>query len=159
VKKKFCLDTSVFINGWWKHYRIDVFPSFWETLERLMSDGTVVSCHEVYEELRRQDGDTLFKWAKRHRAIFEEPTEDTFLQLSELMDAYPNYAAISGTLNAADPWVIAHAKLGRSIVVTYEEKAAKRKPTKPPKMPDVCDDLGMRSLKVVDFLKEAKISF
>jgi hypothetical protein len=75
------------------------------------------------------------------------------------MNEYPNYAALSGTLNAADPWVIAHARLARAIVVTYEDKAVNRKPTKPPKMPDVCSDLGMRSLKVVEFLKEAKISF
>jgi PIN domain nuclease of toxin-antitoxin system len=158
VKQKFCLDTSIFINGWWKHYPIDVFPSYWQALDKLMEEGIVFSCFEVYEELKRQD-DALLKWAKKHRKFFEDPTEDTFLQLQELMKEYPNFAAASGTLNAADPWVISHAMPTRAIVVTYEDRATKRKETKPPKIPDVCDDLGMRSMKVPEFLKEMKISF
>jgi Domain of unknown function (DUF4411) len=112
----------------------------------------------VYEELKRQD-DPLFRWAKKRRKCFENPTEETVLQLQELMNAYPNFAAASGTLNGADPLVISHARLAGAVVVTYEEKAAKRKETKPPKMPDVCDDLGMQYMKVPEFLKEMKISF
>ena len=158
MKQKFCLDTSVFINGWWKHYRIDVFPSFWKELDRLIQQGVVISCEEVYEELKRQK-DELFRWAKKRKTVFEKPSEDTFHQLAELMNAYPNYAAASGTTNSADPWVIAHAKLARATVVTYEEAALKMRDTKPPKIPNICDDLGMRCLGVLDFLKEANVKF
>lgn len=123
-----------------------------------MADGVVVSCNEVYEELKRQNDD-LFKWAKQRKLVFENPSEDITFQLQELMNEYPNFAATGGTLNAADPWVISHARIGRAHVVTYEIRAKKRKPTVAPKIPDVCDDLSMQSFTVVEFLEALGIKF
>jgi hypothetical protein len=151
-KQRFLLDASVFINGWRKHYPIDVFPSFWRSLSRLFEDGTAFSCWDVFEEIRRHD-DELLAWVKERQHVFEKPTEDTIFEIQYLMHAFPNFAAIGGSTNAADPWVIAHARQGKATVVTCEEIADRIKPTKPPKMPNVCEMVGVEWKSPIEFLK------
>ncbi|MBX9720834.1 MAG: DUF4411 family protein, partial [Candidatus Obscuribacterales bacterium] len=50
-----------------------------------------------------------------------------------------------------DPFVIALASVHRCAVITEEEPSAK--PNKP-RIPDVCKDLGIKTLKLVDVIKQ-----
>jgi hypothetical protein len=148
----------VFINSWQQHYRIDVFPAVWTALDGLICDGRVISCLEVYAELEKQHDD-LFAWAKARKKLFEIPTRETTDEMTALMGRFPNFAAAGGTANAADPWLIAHAKVSDAVVVTFEQFQERSRPTKPPKIPNVCIDLGMRWLSPIDFFAETNISF
>jgi hypothetical protein len=151
VAERFCLDTSFLINGWHKRYRIDVFPSLWDTLSVLMQAGTVFSCHDVYLELQHQD-DELLVWAKERAAAFEKPTEEVLAELARIMGRFSNFAAQGGAKNRADPFVIAHARVDGAIVVTDEQWADRQKATKPPKVPNACDALGVSWMRPIDFL-------
>lgn len=157
MKSRFCLDTSVFINGWNKRYRRDVFPSLWESLDAILRSGTAFSCEEVYRELLFQD-DELTQWVKARKNCFENPTEDTVLSLGELIHNYPNFAAQGGTGNDADPWLIVHAKLANAVVVT-DEQAANVKSTKPPKIPNICDLEGIRWMTPIEFFAANSLSY
>lgn len=57
----------------------------------------------------------------------------------------------------ADPWVIAHAMAENATVVTKEEKAPDV--TKKIKIPNVCDNMGVKYLNDFDFIREANIIF
>jgi hypothetical protein len=155
MPERYCLDTSVFINSWQAHYRIDVFPGVWAALDGLIREGRLVSCQEVFTELQKQR-DALLDWGKARKQIFEPPTAETTLQMSKIMERFPNFAAIGGSTNAADPWLIAHARITDTTVVTFEQDQ-QTKPTKPPKIPNVCNDLGIRWLPPIDFLAETGI--
>jgi hypothetical protein len=154
----YCVDTSFLINGWRKHYRIDVFAPVWDRLDVLIEDGTLLSCEEVYFELARQK-DELLEWAKYRKAAFQKPTARTIAECKKIMSKYPNFAASGGSTNAADPWVIAHAIATESTVVTDETRAPNQRATKPPRIPDVCDAMGIRWLPPIDFLAEVGIDF
>ncbi len=155
---RFCLDTSVFINGWNKRYRIDVFPSLWDEINRLLQSGVAFSCDEVYRELAYQD-DALSSWAKERKAFFELPSEQTVLTYSELIHRFPNFAAQGGAGNEADPWLIAHARLAGAIVVTDEQSASNPRSTKPPKIPNICEHLSLRWMTPIEFFAACKLSF
>jgi predicted nucleic acid-binding protein len=157
MARRYCLDTSVLINSWGEHYRKDVFPGVWETLEEMIASGQVISCIEVFTELERQR-DELLDWAKARKQMFETPTQPVIQRLAELMQAYPNFAAAGGTANAADPWLIAHATVTETVVVTFEEWK-QTKATKPPKIPNVCDDVGVPWLSPIDFFAETGFNF
>ncbi len=154
----YLFDTSVFINSWHKYYPPSVFITYWQFLDQLIDAEAVVSCWEVYKEIERQR-DNLFDWCKDRKAIFEKPSEETTIEMVSLMNKYPNFAAVGGSKNAADPWVIAHAKLRGAIVVTDEHFAEKQRPTKPPKIPNVCDELGVQRRTIVEFLSENEAHF
>ncbi len=158
MAEHFCLDTSFLINGWNKHYSQRVFPSLWGAIDRLIGESRVCSCEEVYLELSKQD-DKLFEWAKTRRSAFHAPTAETIREFKKIMAEHRNFAAASGTTNRADPWVIAHAKTIDAIVVTDEASDPKRRPTKPPKIPDVCDKLGVPCVTPIEFLARAGLRF
>lgn len=158
MKLRYCIDTSLFINGWRKHYRPDVFPNVWNTLDELIAAGVLFSCDAVYDELQAQ-ADDLAEWAKARREIFEKPKDDTFLEMQAVMLEFPNFAAQGGSTNAADPWLIAHARLANAVIVTDERSAERQRPTKPPKLPNVCEHLGMQWMGPVDFLAANGIVF
>lgn len=159
MKQRYCIDTSLFINGWRKHYQPDVFPAFWEALNGLMQDGVLFSCEAVYDEIQAQ-ADELAAWVKQRKKYFEKPTEDILLGMRELLEYFPNLAAESGRTNAADPWVIVHARDEEgAIVVTDEIRQERVSPTKPPKIPNVCDDMGVKWMPPVEFLRTHGVKF
>ena len=157
IDKPFCLDTSFLINGWHKRYRRDVFPTLWEKIDELIEDGNVFSCWEVYEDLMKQK-DPLFGWAKQRKDIFRKPDEGVIGNVKHIMASYQNFAAASGRPNnASNPWVIAEAMARDAVVVTDEVPAPNQKASKPPKIPDVCDAIGIDWASPIDFLAKAEI--
>ena len=85
--------------------------------------------------------------------MFEKPTQEVLTELTDLMSKYPNFAAQGGrSTNAADPWVIAHAKVAGATVVTDEFPTEKTvRASVPPKIPDVCSALELPWMRPVDF--------
>jgi predicted nucleic acid-binding protein len=156
--QRYCLDTSVLINGWHKRYRPDVFPSIWATISDLMLDATVFSCEEVYLELKEQDDD-LFKWADERRKSFLQPDEYVNDEMLNVMARFPNLAARGASLNKADPWIVAVARVSGAVVVTDEQPSEKSRSTKPPKLPNVCEALNVQWMRPIDFLAAMKIKF
>ncbi|MCA9030535.1 MAG: DUF4411 family protein [Planctomycetaceae bacterium] len=153
---RYCLDTSFFVNSWHKNYGINVFPTIWKELHKLIQSESVFSVREVFEELKVQH-DELLKWVKTRKGMFREPTEQTTMNMRKLMKSYPQFAAQSGTKSGADPWVIAEAQAFDAIVVTDEKWSDKLSKTKPPKMPTVCEQMGVTYLSPLQFLSDIGI--
>ena len=48
---RYLLDANVFIQAKRFHYPFDIFPGYWEWLDREMEDGSVFSIVPIYDEL------------------------------------------------------------------------------------------------------------
>jgi hypothetical protein len=136
-----------------------VFPTLWSTISTRLRGRSLTSCIEVYYEIKKRE-DNLFAWVEERKGAFIEPNDDTITQVLKVMEEFPNFGAQDGpATQAADPWLIAHAIETGSVVVTDERRAKVIKLSKPPKIPDVCDQMGVRWLPIVDFLSEIGIKF
>lgn len=155
---RYVLDTSFWINGWQKHYPYDCFPRLWEVIDQKMREGVLLSCEDVYSEIVYQDDD-LAVWVKERKDLFEVASEDLIHSLKYVMKCCPQLGAESKSKNSADPWVIAHAYYRKAILVTYETPGANVSSTKPPKIPDVCEMLGISWVTPTPFIKHMREFF
>mgnify|MGYP007046610091 CR=1 FL=1 len=88
------------------------------------------------------------------------------------IDSYDRYyrykesaltAQVRGWANEdiADPWIIAIAKELGLTIVTEEQKVpnlGQGNPVKSAKIPDICDDWGVRCISRNDFFEEVKLT-
>lgn len=153
---KFCLDTSALVEPWRSRYPIDIFPTFWNTLDEWAKAGDVLAPDEVRIELEKVD-DELLEWVAQRRYIFRPPEEDVQLIVSKILahDRYKRLVDSKKGRSIADPWVIAQAHVTGSKVVTEELPSL----GKSPKIPDVCEWLGVKYTNVLGLIREMKIQF
>lgn len=151
--KRFSFDTSAFIEPWRRHYPIDIAPSLWDRIDSLGKDGVVVAQEEVLLELQKID-DELLAWASDRQHLFVETTEEVQIAVRSIMQSHPDLVSAGKGRSGADPWVIAQAMVSNASVVTYETWNPKQKRVKIPK---VCQLLGVRCLKFIDFMRECRI--
>lgn len=152
----FVFDTSAYINGWHDHYPPATFPSVWSLIEAALGDGRVISPREVYSELMRKEDDVC-AWAKAHGTGFVEPGEEVQRESGAIYATFP----IPGIRDAADPWVIAEAKLRGLAVVTYEGRTFSGAPTRrwDRQMPGICRRHDVPCITLPEALGELGGSF
>lgn len=156
------LDTNVFITAKNGPYAFDIAPGFWDFLERRARDGSVRSSSLVYRELVDRTDDDLAIWARQHRnsGLFVEPDELVQGALAEIaryvIGHYPTHEA-RFFLSAADPWVIAHAKVDAGTVVTFERMVGRD--SKRVKIPNVCAQFEVKYTNLWEMLRALNASF
>lgn len=151
----YCFDTS----GWThakRGYPHTNFPSLWTNLDAMISDGRLVSPHEVYRELEKQD-DELFRWLRQRKTLFKRPDQEQIVLVSEIQAKFPKLAHPQKLGPVADPFVVALAiqtsrnvtLLGeKCIVVSGETRGSSKKD----KIPNVCDEYHLQHFAVVDVI-------
>jgi hypothetical protein len=136
---------------------LDVFPSIWKNLEKLVLNNQLIAPKEVLNEIIQND-DQLTKWAKNQKGMFIEPTEKQIGFVKDILKEYPSILDIDRK-NDADPWVIALAlemmtdpqkKLFsiKRIVVT-EEKLRGNKI----KIPFICENKSIESIDIITLFR------
>jgi hypothetical protein len=146
-------DTSVFIEAWVRHYPPDVFPAVWGRFEDGIAHGKLKAIIEVYRELEQQD-DQLFAWAKRRKSKFIPLDTAIQRRAQRILEQFPCLAKADTTRRDADPFVIALAAEHGLTVVTYELS----RPTKP-RMPDVCRQLNIPCITLVEMFRNERWHF
>ncbi len=78
-------------------------------------------------------------------------------------DRYYRYKESRGWANEdiADPWIIAISKELGLTIVTEEQKVpnlGQGNPVKSAKIPDICDDWGIRCISRNDFFEEVRLT-
>lgn len=150
----YSFDTSAFINGRRDLLPPETFPSLWTRVEGMIAAGSIQSVDEVLHELAKRD-DAVQAWAKTQTMLFVPLDEDVQKATSEILRAHPRLVGTGSGRNTADPFVIALARVRGGVVVTEE----RRKSIARPKIPDVCDALGVRCLTLVEFVREQGWTF
>jgi hypothetical protein len=132
----YSFDTSVWINGRRDLLPPDLFPTLWSKIEGVILSGGLRSVDVVKEELSKKD-DATATWATSQ--------SDLFVPLGR-----------GGGRNAADPFVVGLALARSGIVVTQEVRS---RSLDKPKIPDVCSDLQVRCIPLVEVVRDLGWTF
>lgn len=147
----YCIDTSALIDGWVRWYPKDVFPSLWEKIEALVTEGEIVAPDEVLHELERKE-DSLAAWAAERKDMFYVLDEDLQKGGVRVLSEFPNLIDANSSVTAADPWVIALASKLKATVVSGEKPTGK--PQSNPHIPDVCKHYRIKCIGMLELIRE-----
>jgi predicted nucleic acid-binding protein len=145
----YSFDTSAILNGRRDLFRPKVFHTLWAQIEDAIVAGQIRSVDEVQRELARRDDDAK-QWADAQSDLFvplELPIQQSAAQVLNL---HPRLVSQGGRRSAADPFVIALAMVHNGTVVTDETA---RGNLTSPRIPDVCGDLGVPCLNLMEYIE------
>ena len=152
----------MFIEGKKGPYGFDIAPRFWELIDEMIEGGRIACPTRVLRELL--DGqDDLSAWAResRNSGLFIEAdpaVQEASAQVIQFVAThYPDNQARRRFLDRADPWVIAHARVDGGTVVTSENRVPDN--SLQVKIPNVCDQLQVRSINVYQMLRELGVAW
>jgi hypothetical protein len=145
------IDTSSLINGFRIHYPYENFPRLWNRdLPALVAAGDLRATEEVRVELDRQD-DELVQWIEGYsKELFIELDEPIQNEVRAILRSHTALIHAGRGRSGADPFVIALAKLNDCTVVSEEGSGS----AKNPKIPDVCNALGIRCIRLMEVIRE-----
>lgn len=146
----YSLDTSGILDAWVRHYPPDVFPAIWKHMEDATKKGEIFVIEEVVAELERKDDD-VHKWVKQREGMIVMIDLEVQSCLVKLMSKYPRLVDSKKNRSGCDPWVIALAQARGWTVVTAEKPSGN---LAKPKIPDVCKDLSIPCIEVVEFFRK-----
>lgn len=151
---KYVFDTNIFINLQ-RRQPIDLYPSLWEKLDQFFKTGVIVSSQEVFDEIT-SGRDELADWVFSRKEFFLPTDSNVQKKAREILK--DNRGLIEGgkKANSADPFVIALAQILNAKVVTEEAKSSN---LMSPKIPDVCERLGIEHISFVSFSRELHLQF
>lgn len=153
---KYSIDTSGIITPWLRIYPPRMFESLWtEHLPRLIAAGDLRAIQEVKLELQRKY-DEILHWAMSQEGFFVAIDEAVQLRVRDIMRSHPRLVKIDGGgSSGAGPFVIALAQLHGAAVVCEEKEKSRQNP----RIPDVCNDLGVRWMRLLNVIEEEGWSF
>lgn len=146
----YTLDSNILI-GLVRLYPRDIFPALWDNIEFAVSTRDSCICEAILREVHR-GGDELHSWAKNLNGFVCSATDEELAVVAEIAVAHPQW--VQGQLNEADPFVIAHAKIEGSKVVTEESRKGPNTEDRNQKIPNVADEHGVETLKFFDYVRE-----
>lgn len=135
-------------------YPEDVFPSAWSKLTDLADNGVLVSAADVWEELNVFE-DEISAWAKTRADFFYPLTPNIQTRATEILTSHPGLLDLKKNKSSADPFVISTAIELDCIVVT--EELMSNSPIRL-KIPNVCNDLGVDCINLLEMLRREGLS-
>lgn len=162
---EYLLDSNIFIQSKNIQYPFDIFPGFWEWLERDMAGDLIASIKPVYKELIKGNDD-LSEWVKNcNEKGYFLPVDDTDTQkkFSEIANwVYASERIFKETakaefLGVADSWLVAKAAAEDLKIVTLETFDANTKNRV--KIPNVCKEFGVEYINTVELIRRLNVKF
>jgi predicted nucleic acid-binding protein len=157
---KYCLDANVLIQAWQKYYNPKFCPDYWGILIELGKQDKIFIPELVYEEITRTEDD-LSRWVKASKIPIKKISEPVTICLQKIYAVNPVHKNLVDNITGrslADPWVIAHSLHENATVVTKEEKITALN-SKRIRIPNVCDNMGLRWMNDFQFIDELGIKF
>jgi uncharacterized protein DUF4411 len=111
--------------------------------------GEIVVVDEVLREVERKD-DGLVGWLKERQSMVISIDDALQRRVVEIMAKYSRLVDSRKNRSGCDPWVIALAQERGLTVVTAEKRSGT---LARPKIPDVCDDMGIPCIEVIDLFR------
>ncbi len=146
----YSIDTSAIIEGWTRDFPPDVFPYVWAKIEWLIDNGVLLASEEVLVELERKH-DKVHEWACKRKHMFVSTDEKIQEVVKDVLRDHRKLVDTRTNRSGADPFVIALALVENLSVVTSEKLS--NSPVRP-RIPDVCEALGIRWLNMVELFRE-----
>jgi len=95
--------------------------------------------------------DEVHQWAKGQSGLFVPLATDVQAAAREILSGHPRLVGIGNGRSGADPFVIALARARSGIVVSEETLSGNL--TKP-RIPDVCNTMGVPCLSLIGFVQQ-----
>lgn len=146
----YSFDTSSMLNGRRDLLPPTTFPGVWENIETAISMGQVRAIDLVRDELSVMD-DEVQRWARSQSGLFVELEQDIQCAARAVLQEHRKLIGVGSGRSGADPFVVALAMARGGVVVT--EEIPSRSLIKP-RIPDVCDAMGVRSVNLVGYVQE-----
>lgn len=115
---------SIDTSGWTsikRGYPFSNFPSLWRNVDYLAKNSRLISPHEVYAELEKQD-DELLKWAKLHKEPFLKLDDEQVAVGLQIVADFPTLVNPLKQTPDADPFVISLAIVQRKRSTLLEDE-------------------------------------
>jgi hypothetical protein len=155
-QRAYSADTSALIDGLQRYYPEEHFPALWIRVDELISDGRLYISEEVWEEVQKKDA-VAKAWCEPRKDSLIVPTDPAVAQeVQRVLIGHERLVMNLKGRNRADPFVIAVASLRGAIVVTGEgsDGTASR-----PKIPYVCQEMGIECVRLLDVIRFEGWSF
>ena len=150
TKPSYSVDTSALLDGWVRYYPPAHFPNLWDQIDLLIQGGRFHASEEVLIEVERHD-ESLNEWIEaRREQIVIATTDEVAAVVQDILRSHERLVMSGSGRNRADPFVIAVARLHDAVVVTGERGGTPQRP----KIPSVCADFGIRTINLLDLIKE-----
>jgi len=156
IEEKYVIDASSLIDLN-KFNPIDLYPTPWERIEKLIDTGVLLSPIEVFKEVHRDE--MLVQWLKNHKQMFKPITKKQTEIVAQILKKYPSIINVKKE-NAADPWVIALAaemsepqKQSTLIKIKWLVVTEEKKKGLQVKIPLICEDYKIEYLKIFDMFR------
>lgn len=159
-ESKYCIDSNVLIQAWQKYYSPKFCSDYWDVLNELGNQKRIFIPEEVHKEITKTD-DELSKWLKGSKIPISKIDEKVTNCLKEIYSKNPLHKFLVDNIkqrSLADPWVIAHALSEKATVVTQENKETALN-SKRIKIPNVCENMGVRCINDFQLIEELNIQF
>lgn len=153
----YLLDANVLIRAHEDYYPIDRVPPFWDWIAGQAEAGRVKMPLEIYSEISKAQG-LLAEWInsediKGVLILDEEVDRDLFNQVID--QAYAEDLNDHELEEAGqDPFLIAYALFSNERVVVTKEVSKRTQRRGRTKVPDACDDVGVRWISDFEFYRE-----
>ena len=176
--KGYILDNDEINNLTRRIYPASTFPKLHERIDDLIDRGLIISSIEVVGEMLKKlpdknpdkwltetektyhpDFNLSIKWVQKHMSIFKELDSTVENYLKQLTSDYPHAIKVESASGFdADLHLIALA-MGRDdwAVVTHETPTNSTNNLS--QIPDICKDVGVPCMRLLDMLQENKWIF
>ena len=118
-------------------------------MDELIESGQLVATEEVLHELGKKD-DEVFAWAKDRQKMFVPINEMIQPVVTAILTDFEKLLDTRRNRSAADPFVIALAKIERCTVVTGERFNDN---SNRPNIPDVCRAIGVPDINILQMMR------
>jgi len=125
-------------------------------MDELVVLNEMMSVKEVYNEIAGRN-DFISIWAEKNKNIFATPEAAEYPIITEIMLKHKElvkYESITSGKAAADPFLIAKAKVTGSILITNETFIPNAH-----KIPNVCKEYNIKCINLKEFMVEEKWRF
>ena len=149
----YCIDSSSLIKLK-QDYPRKTFPPVWDRIEGLIEEGRLFAPLEVFKEIEKDD--VLGPWCKkRKQKLFRALDSTQWAVAKQIADKFPQLAKSGKFGPAADPFVVALAKIeteksgslfpgkNKCLVVTEEGGG-------PQQIPAACKASGVQTITLVE---------
>lgn len=156
----YCLDANVLIEAWQKYYSPKFCPDYWNILNVLGEKQIIFIPEAVRDEIARVE-DELSIWLKDCFIPIHKIDEQVIANWQKILNSDDSHKQLVDNIKGrslADPWVIAHAMKYNATVVTKENKTTALN-SKRIKIPNVCDNMGIRWINDFELIAELGLHF
>lgn len=153
---RYCVDTNVIVSFLSESddefYGADVFPTHWDRIETLVSEGQMVAPRQVEVELQHHatKRKKIGPWLAKHSHMFRDVDSAQLSLAKRIVNEYPAYARNENYLGDLEVITLAGSL---DITVVSLELPQQQSGQRRPKIPNVCAEFAITCLSVTGLLR------